>query len=773
MCGGWKQQIKDVRAEHVTQIQVHMGDGDVVTATNRAARELHRAVRSRMRDEIARLRLEHPGRIPVRWSPTGRPVRSPAEALGVQGMALTGDVNQVPEFLRGLPRRQLVVLGPQGAGKSVLALLLAWDLLKTWQLHEPVPVVLSLSSWRPEVGLREWMARRIRELGDAGGHGRGTKRRAGKNAAARLVDENRVMPVLDGLDELPPALHASAVEAIDAAVVEGVPLLLTCRGDEYERAVRDSGSHLTRAAVVELEPVTPTDAITYLEQSTVTGDRRWEEVFDALRGRHDSALATALSSPLMLYLARTAYQAGSTDPGELLGERFGTREEIESHLLKRYLPAVYAESPVPPAPRFAADRVRRYLTTVALQMRRDRTLDFAWWQVHSPVTGPVVAAAFGCAYGWFLYLLFGALQAALSALMTGVAGYGVHAVVRVALIHVYVTEDVLRGPRGVLRQYALIALLSALAVGSVTGAAVGGWLSLVLGAPAGSVLGFGVLVGGAAGAAALLGSAWGSYQVSRTWFCLTGRLPWRLWAFLDNAHELGVLRQTGAVHQFRHLRVREQLSGGGDPSGRSVHSGRTAARRWRYVLPVLPSVAQALLVLAWLFVTGYVNVAGPAEALSLRSGDWPERELEACEGYCRRSETWYWNLPQGESRQASLRMPNPEGPSFTKWYGLVGARGCTGAAVEVTLQLGDRPPVSFVLAAGNGPRVDVAPKVPVPEPVRLKEEPIVLTLRRVDEEPCDLSFSWADAGLRRDGMELARKRFGIPSPHRDSAAVRG
>ncbi|MFJ5547731.1 hypothetical protein [Streptomyces sp. NPDC093225] len=762
--------LKDVEAERVFQTQIHITNGEVVSDTDRAAHELRRAVRGRLHTEIARLRLEHPGRIPVRFSPTGRPVRAPERALGVDAgsLPLSGDVDQVPEFLRSLPRRQLVVLGPPGAGKSVLALLLAWDLLKTWQPGEPVPLLLSLSSWRPTVGLREWMAQRIRELGAGGGRSgpRPGRRRARADTARALLDENRVMPVLDGLDELPPALHAAAVEAIDAAVTDGLPLLVTCRGDEYETSVRESGRHLTRAAVVELDRVAPRDAIAYLEQSVVAGDRRWDPVFEALHGTPGSPLATALSSPLMLYLARTAYQAGSTDPGELLDEeRFGQPEKIESHLLAVYLPAVCADLAAA-VPRLAPARARRYLATVAGQMRRDETFDFAWWQVHSEVTGCVLGALFACSYGWFLYLLFGARETLFITMFCGLGGTGVHFVVRHTLTQAYVTEDVLRGPRGVLRQYALIGALSALAVGAFMGAAVGGWLRFVLGATPWEAFGFGARVGAVSGVVTLIGSAWGTYQVSRTWLWLTGRLPWRFWEFLGTAHELGVLRQTGAVHRFRHHRVQEQLSGGPTPAHRSVYRGKTAARRWRYLLPVLPSAFQALLALMLLFAVDHVTTGdGPVDLLSFRSGDRPDIEPPLCEGYCSRAnDVWWWQLPPGASRRATLELPESDERSLTGWSGLVGAGGCPGAAVEVTLRMGDRPAAPFVLPNDDGPRVGLGPKAPFPAPVPQTDAPATLTLRRLDREPCELAFSWAQVGVHRDGLELARRRFGIERP---------
>ena len=55
-------------------------------------------------------------------------------------------------------------------------------------------------------------------------------------------------------------------------------------------------------------------------------------------------------------------------------------------------------------------------------------------------------------------------------------------------------------------------------------------------------------------------TAWGRWLVlSRLWLPLTGRLPWDTAAFLDDAYQRGVLRQTGAVYQFRHIRLQHHL----------------------------------------------------------------------------------------------------------------------------------------------------------------------------------------------------------------------
>ncbi|EGX59078.1 hypothetical protein SZN_14646 [Streptomyces zinciresistens K42] len=62
------------------------------------------------------------------------------------------------------------------------------------------------------------------------------------------------------------------------------------------------------------------------------------------------------------------------------------------------------------------------------------------------------------------------------------------------------------------------------------------------------------------GTAALALSAWGRLAVARIWLAASGRMPWRCMAFLDEAHRRGVLRQSGAYYEFRHLRLQRQLA---------------------------------------------------------------------------------------------------------------------------------------------------------------------------------------------------------------------
>lgn len=64
-----------------------------------------------------------------------------------------------------------------------------------------------------------------------------------------------------------------------------------------------------------------------------------------------------------------------------------------------------------------------------------------------------------------------------------------------------------------------------------------------------------------------LQACWGSFTLARWWLAATRHLPWRLMTFLDDAHtHRGVLRQVGAVYQFRHVELQRRFASDRRPS---------------------------------------------------------------------------------------------------------------------------------------------------------------------------------------------------------------
>ncbi|CAL9390230.1 hypothetical protein SUDANB95_01236 [Actinosynnema sp. ALI-1.44] len=359
-----------------------------------AANHLAGLVAGQWEREAAARGLTRP--LEVGWASTTLPIApTAADVLGdhvVPGrptrLKLHGAVPDLADAFLRLPARRLVLIGAPGAGKTSAAVLLTATLARRRAADDPVPVLVSLSSWDPErQGLEEWLTDRIAVDHPVFGK-RGTY---GPGVARALVDSGTVLPVLDGLDEVAPAARKAAAEGIARAFSTG-PLVLTARSEEYEETV---GVPLGRAAVVELGSVTPRAAATYLRAGLAEGDRRWDPVVERLDAEPAGALAQALSTPLMVYLAKTAFTTG--DPTELLGPT--TAAEVEQLLLDAYLPALYP----------AGERVAVARRSLGFLARRSALgADLAWWRLFLLLPKPhaVVAATRGAILAALMSVLF-------------------------------------------------------------------------------------------------------------------------------------------------------------------------------------------------------------------------------------------------------------------------------------------------------------------------------------------------------------------------------
>lgn len=248
-------------------------------------------------DGLLNKQLHQPPRLDVQFVDTPQAIERPIDRL-VQNsqeprlLPIGTSIAAIFEANIG----QLLILGAPGSGKTTQLLELTQVLLHRAQedVSLRIPVVFNLSTWagqrRP---LLHWLAAELHNL-----------YQVPHELARTWVDEDQILPLLDGLDEVAPAYRETCVHAINAFHKEHglVPLLVCCRSNDYfSLSVR-----LRLLGSVEVQLPT--------QQQVEHHIRSFGDVFRGLQAalERDPILWRFMDSPLMLRIGAHVYHSPSS-----------------------------------------------------------------------------------------------------------------------------------------------------------------------------------------------------------------------------------------------------------------------------------------------------------------------------------------------------------------------------------------------------------------------------------------------------------------------------
>jgi MFS family permease len=188
--------------------------------------------------------------------------------------------------------RSLLILGAPGAGKTTVLLNLLEHLLTDAEQDAavPIPVVFQLNTWASSrKPLAEWLVDELRKLYGV------------PHALAQYwITEERVLPLLDGLDEVALDQRLNCARAIDDFNTEHrlLPLVVTSRIADYDSL----GLRMALGAALLVQPLTDPQVEGYLD--------KWGEPLTGLRKalRSDRVMRELLRTPFLLSVAVRVYE---------------------------------------------------------------------------------------------------------------------------------------------------------------------------------------------------------------------------------------------------------------------------------------------------------------------------------------------------------------------------------------------------------------------------------------------------------------------------------
>jgi hypothetical protein len=304
--------------------------------------------------------------------------------------------------------RSLLILGAPGSGKTTMLLDLTRQLIKRAyeDITEPIPIVLNLSSWKGNLSLTDWLVREMNIF-----YAIPTK------VAPKWIKENRMLLLLDGLDEVQEGSRSLCVDAINLFRKEnGLTNMAVCsRSEDYAKL----GRKLAFDGAIEIQHLTTEQVQEYFKRS----GKEMARVRKILA--EDSILREMAGTPLFLSIMTLTYRG--TDVAKIWVS--DNIDEQRKYLFDTYIERMFNRQERSKNEQFTKQDVFHYLPWLARGMIEHNqvpvlieSIQPSWLKERKQIFHYrlLVGLIFGLVFGLLLGLVFGQLLGLVFGLLFGI-----------------------------------------------------------------------------------------------------------------------------------------------------------------------------------------------------------------------------------------------------------------------------------------------------------------------------------------------------------------
>jgi len=187
---------------------------------------------------------------------------------------------------------------------------------------QPIPVNVNLSSWaikKPPLTLTAWMVDRLWETYNIPPH-----------LSQACIEQNQLLFLLDGLDEVELSARTNCIEAINANLAQQeqiIPIVVCSRSQEY----LEQEERLRLSVSVEVQPLTAVQVNSYLKGA----GKPMAAVRAALRS--NETLRDLIKTPLVLSIVTLTYRGKTANDLPQLGSTEDQQHQVFEHYVTRML----------------------------------------------------------------------------------------------------------------------------------------------------------------------------------------------------------------------------------------------------------------------------------------------------------------------------------------------------------------------------------------------------------------------------------------------------